>query len=193
MEQLAIRLSDYLQRQGIIKDDEQEIYIYSFQAMLFSGGYWLTMLAIALLVHKLPECILYFVSFFLLRSSIGGYHASSQLRCAVLSVVSFLAFIIIIQYLPSAWQGYIMGLSLLVVSGSIIAYAPIDHPNRPFREGEKTYYRKRSILLLITVWVAVVIMVYLGYQAEAVCISLGAVQASLALLAAHFKQRRDKK
>lgn len=191
MEQLAVKLSDYLLRQGVIDSEEQEVYVYSFQALLFGGGYWLTMLAIALMMHKLPESMAFFAAFFLLRSSIGGYHAQSQLRCAILSVVSFGLFLLVVQYLPIAWMKAVSVGLMLLASGIIMALAPIDHANRVFRNGERQYYRRRSIILLVTVWAAVIIIHNLGWSKGTLCVSLGASQTALALLAAYLKKRRE--
>lgn len=191
MEQLAVKLSHYLLRQGVIQAEDQDVYVYSFQAMFFGGGYWLTMLALALMMHKLPESIAFFAAFLLLRSSIGGYHAQSQLRCAVLSIASFGLFLLVVHYLLPIWIPTVTIGAMLLATGLTIAYAPIDHDNRAFRQGERQYYRKRSIILLITAWAAVILIHYLSWPKGALCVSLGACQATLALLAAYLKKRRE--
>ena len=79
---LAGILSDYLSREQMIEKDEADIYQYGLE--IFMDGVLETLLLVVLgiLWGRFWQSICFIVSFTVLRSFTGGYHAATKVRCA---------------------------------------------------------------------------------------------------------------
>lgn len=73
--------------EGIISEDDREIHEYGMTALLINilnYGLWL---AFALLSNTIVETSIFLVSYSLLRNIIGGWHASTPIRCTICGAV----------------------------------------------------------------------------------------------------------
>ena len=72
---------------GIISEDDREIHEYGMTALLINMlnyGLWL---AFALLSNTIVETSIFLVSYSILRNIIGGWHASTPIRCTICGAV----------------------------------------------------------------------------------------------------------
>lgn len=137
--------------------DKLEIYEYGF-FVLYSNIIFLllTMLLGAALGVFLQSIILY-AAFFSIRQYAGGYHASTETRCEILSTLSILVCIVVIK-LSKSCDFQIALLAISVVSAIIIfALCPLDTPEKPLSETEFKYFRKISWLILSVISLVVII------------------------------------
>lgn len=74
MEYLSHRLTDYILKKEIIKQDSYDIYQYGFQCFLEVSVSTICSIVIALLLHMLPECLFFFLLFIPMQSFSGGLH-----------------------------------------------------------------------------------------------------------------------
>ena len=101
MMQAAERLSSLLVTKSYIKAEEHHIYSYCFE-VIFSGlAFWGSMFIFALLTNTLLPTALYLASFLLFRHTAGGYHASSHLRCFMMSTICYVIFFLGLVLVPS--------------------------------------------------------------------------------------------
>lgn len=72
MEYLSHKLTDYILKKEIIKQDSYDIYQYGFQCFLEISVSTICSIVIALLLHMLPECLFFFLLFIPMRSFSDG-------------------------------------------------------------------------------------------------------------------------
>lgn len=81
--------------------DEQEILQYGFECLINSIIPISFFLLFAILQNIIFETLIWMTLFLLLRNYIGGYHASTSIRCIVLSTLYGLFMILCMKYIHS--------------------------------------------------------------------------------------------
>lgn len=134
LEKLINWLMTKMETHDMIPDGEQEVYAYSLEIALGSAMFWSMMILLTITFGHIEATVIYLVVFFLFRSSIGGYHASTHLRCIAISAIAYLIFIWCYSQFASQTMLTVV-LSALAIT-VVLIFAPVDHPNKPFSEAE---------------------------------------------------------
>lgn len=154
---LAKRFADRLFANGSISEDEQELYIYGLFVMLSSLMYLVLACFLGCILGCVFESIIFYIVFQFIRRYAGGYHASTETRCEIMSTLSILACIVVIRLSKT----YDFQFALLVVSAvsavCIMVLCPLDTPEKPLSEKEFKYFRKISWLILSVISLVVTI------------------------------------
>lgn len=154
---LSERIVKGLLKQSGIKDDEQDLYQYGFFILLSQMLYFIIACIIGILLGTFFESIIFYIAFQFIRRYAGGYHASTETRCEIMSTLSILACIVLIRLSKT----YDLQFALLVVSAvsalCIAAFCPLDTPEKPLSEKEFKYFRKISWLILSVISLIAVI------------------------------------
>lgn len=145
---LSERIVKCLLKQSDIKDDEQDLYQYGFFILLSQILYLIIACIIGILLGTFFESIIFYIAFQFIRRYAGGYHASTETRCEVMSTLSILVCLVVIRLSKT----YDFQFALLVVSAvsavCIAVLCPLDTPEKPLSEKEFKYFRKISWLIL---------------------------------------------
>lgn len=94
---LAKHLADKLLLIGSITKDERELYIYGFFMLLSNLMYLILACFFGLILGCLVESIIFYIAFQLIRRYAGGYHASTETRCEILSTFFIVVCIVTIK------------------------------------------------------------------------------------------------
>lgn len=78
-----------------ISKQESEIYTYLFSYICNQLLFTTAFILFAIIVHRLPVCLLFLLFFYFLRSFSGGWHASTPMSCMILSIFCYLLCILI--------------------------------------------------------------------------------------------------
>lgn len=141
-------LVKYFLKQSNITDDEQDLYQYGFFVLLSQILYFIVTCIMGALFGIFFESIIFYVAFQFIRRYAGGYHASTETRCEIMSTLSILACIVVIK-LSKTYDFQFALLILSAVSALCIAVlCPLDTPEKPLSEKEFKYFRKISWLIL---------------------------------------------
>jgi accessory gene regulator B len=134
-----------------IPEEEKELYIYGFY-MVFSYTFYCIFAALlGVIFHLLAESILFFLLFSLIRSYAGGVHASTEISCMICTSLSFLASVAAIRLGVFCAQPVAAFAVLAAGSVIILAFAPLDTPEKRLDRAERKHYRKLSYLILVTI------------------------------------------
>lgn len=130
MDNIVAKATDFLITQNAIKREDAAIYRYGMEMMLLSLAEVASILLLAMVVGNFSATFLYFMAFMLLRLFAGGYHATTRLRCYLLSLGAYGAFSLCLLVAPISFYGT-LSLAMAVLSTVVVfAYAPIVHHNR---------------------------------------------------------------
>lgn len=146
-------------RMGILKEEERELYEYGYIIMC-EWGFNIVMAAlIAFLTGAVQTTIIFLLSIIPLRSFAGGYHASTPIRCAIISNGTLVAIILFseilsCQNLPK-WGLLICEILLTVC---YFRRVPVDTNQKPLKYREKKIY---AVIAKILYCAEIVIMVLL--------------------------------
>ncbi len=137
--------------------DKIEIYQYGFFVLYSNILFLLLTMLLGAVFGVFLQGIIFYVVFFSIRQYAGGYHASTETRCEIMSTLSILACIVVIK-LSRTYDFQTVLLIISAVSALCIAVlCPLDTPEKPLSEKEFKYFRKISCLILSAISIVVII------------------------------------
>lgn len=183
-EKFIIISTNYLVHRRVIDEEDRDIYEYGFHALYKNTLDIASIVIIALLFNKIPQMIVYHISFIALRNTAGGYHAKTHLRCFIMSTIHLLVSLIVItKVISSALSMGLACLSILL----IWIKAPIEHENNPMCMGKhnrmKALSRTFSVIFLCSIFM-INVFVRVSLKWVAMSLALGMASHAILLLAA---------
>lgn len=190
LERLCKRFVVELLHEGIISENDAEVYYYGlFQlAMLFLNVGTTAVLAIAF--HAVIPCIMLNLSYIPLRISAGGHHASTPSRCYMNSTIMMAVLLAIMKWLPI--HPYIAIGMLIFASIVVWRLAPVETADDPFDAVERKVYRMRSIFVLLIEILVYGLLLFFCKKMFADSIVLGVFTESIMLLLGWLKLRKKR-
>lgn len=154
---LSTHLTEKLLSNGTISDEDKDLYIYGL-FMLFSHLMFFIIACIfGLILGCIFESIIFYIAFQFIRRYAGGYHASTETRCEILSSLSILACIVVIKLLNTYVFQTVLLLITILSAVCIFILCPLDTPEKPLTDKEHKYFRKISLIILSLIIVAIII------------------------------------
>lgn len=169
----------------VIKDGDYEIYQYGLEQLLTSILELLTLLAIGLIMGMIWQVMIFVLSFMLLRKYAGGYHASTPVRCYLLTNLVILSVLSVMKYIGIIIFIY---LGLFMVSSTIIlALSPVQAVNKELDEIERIIYRKKTIFIWsVEAFLAIGTSVSKHYEIS-ICIFMAVIILGVSLMLGHIE------
>lgn len=142
--------------EDIIVADDKEIYIYGVKEGIIILLNLITVVFLGILSDMLWESMIFMATYMPLRSFAGGYHARTQIKCYLSSVVLILLCLYIIREINLDFTSF----AIMVILGiiPIAKFAPLGDVNKPICQKEKTVFRKKVNRILS---VEIIIIVFL--------------------------------
>lgn len=182
---LASSISKTLLKKAIITTEEFEVVEYGLNYLLQTSSYLLIFIAAGWVLEVFWGSIGFILSFFIIRSCCGGIHCKSEWQCFTISLLMYGLNIFILKHYYGI---YIYHLFFWSSISSILILGPIDHENKPFLDGQKLYFIKKSKLAAAMLVIVYGIFVYFQIQLTQ-GVLLGGFSAAASLLIAHIKRR----
>lgn len=181
IDNMAIKITDQLIDNGIVKEKEKDIYIYGLQLLFFNVIELITVMILALLLDIFMESLIFLIFFAVLRTFAGGYHADTYLKCFCMT--TSIVFIPIFILKNIVLHDYIYYATLFCITTILlILYSPTDSPNKRLIDKERTRYRRISFLLFIVFNVFIIIGYLMGFNDYSNIATTAIFLASLSLL-----------
>lgn len=150
LEKIITRLVEYQISRGILEEKDKRLYQYGYQVLAEYAANLLTAVLIAAVFHAYGIVLIFTLSFMLVRSYAGGYHAGTGLGCLILSALMQIAVILMVRALGSAefMNPEIFGTEVIMVF-YIWNRIPVPVKNKPMSESERLHFRKKARILYI--------------------------------------------
>lgn len=132
--------------------------------------------------------ILWEISYSVLRIYAGGYHATTEKRCKVMTFVSTLLCIYMCFMIPPL--DIIIAGEMICLIG-IIMLSPVAHVNKPLNYREKRVYKIYSIVILAIECIVIMIFWILHEKRYAVTVWVGECLVLLGMIVALHADRRS--
>lgn len=130
----------------MIDDSNDKIILFGLRRLYLLFIDSLVIMVCSFFLGNLWAGLLFNIAYSLLRVYAGGYHASTQKKCFILSYISIFLCLLYIFFCPISYL--IMHFVCLVLCISIAVFSPVEHENKPLYQAEKIAYRKRSHFFL---------------------------------------------
>lgn len=150
LQELSLHIADNLIQTYNIDQSEKDIYVFGLETMFMYASSFISTLFIAVLMKQVGECLVFMLLFIPLRSNAGGYHASTPLRCYLLSNCVVALVLMLMSYLSGGTPVELGVLLFTVASIIILILAPVEHENKPLDPKERKVYGRRARIVLMT-------------------------------------------
>lgn len=186
MERWAERITAKLIYTHTIDADNQEMYQFGVVHLLYQLFFFAFAFAAGLLLKILPETVLFLVAFFSLRPYAGGWHASTQGKCTLISYGITAIALFAFRLMPEVALLPVSIGQMLIGAAVIWRWAPMENPNKPLDAEEIVHYRRYARVITGLLAVAVVLTVAVQWTQMSYAIStaifLSAVLVVLAMV-----------
>ena len=152
---LAKIVTDFFLKYKAIDNDDADIYQYGNEIIISSIIDLLIVIILGLIYKELLNAALFFISFLLLRSFGGGYHADTYLKCKIIYTMDISLILFLSKYESFIYNLYFM-LSILVFSFAVFfLIAPIKNPNKHLSKSEIEKNSQKSKIVSILLCLAI--------------------------------------
>lgn len=134
---IAKRITQILVASAVVKEDDTELYIYGFFMLVSRILFLFVTVVTGFLTGILPESILFYVVFTLLRTYAGGVHAKTETACTIFTTFAIVVSVLLIRLLEIFAAGTVSFLILGIGSLYILAFSPLDTAEKPLKEQDK--------------------------------------------------------
>jgi accessory gene regulator B len=139
------KIVDSLIANGTVPSEDRELYEYGIRQGSLMVINVVTSILIGMFLGMILQSIVFILTYIPMRTYAGGYHASTQLRCYLLSIPFMLIALLGIRIIP--WNGYICMGTLFLIVLVIYRLAPVENANRPFSKMEFKIFKKRTRII----------------------------------------------
>lgn len=142
---------------NVISVKDKEIYTYGLVQGLVMIINIVTTVLIGFALGMVMECCVFLALYIPIRRYAGGYHAKTQARCYLFSIIMILVSMWMIENI--AWTLQINLIISVNSSVVILILAPVEDANKLLDYEEKRVYKKRtrvilSILLILACFIS---------------------------------------
>ena len=179
MGSIVSKISEALISNGIIQEDDMELYQYGLELLLSDVFIGASMLVIGTITGQLAGSLLFCFSFYTLRAYCGGYHCKSFEQCCFVTIGIFTSFLVSLAFLKI---NVIMTAATAICACICYKYSPVQHRNRVLSTEEM--FRCRSIsrvLILISILVYTVAIIK-GLIIPYMCISCALIATGILII-----------
>lgn len=189
---LSTCLTEKLLSNGTISEEDKDLYIYGLFMLISHLMFFIIACVFGLILGCVFESIVFYIAFQFIRRYAGGYHASTETICEILSTLSILACIVVIRLSKT----YDIQTAILIISTvsvvCIFAFCPLDTPEKPLSKKEFKYFRKVSWLILIVIVTAIVVSYIFKFDIVIIPCCLSLILESILLVAGKIKRVSQK-
>lgn len=189
---LAKSTAHFFVEKEIVSREDEEVYIYGME-LLFSTLFNIILaVIISAVTLSLLETAIFLTAFISVRHCIGGYHAKTHWGCMAIFGAVLIAFAVIVKQTPDTFVIPISLASTAISFVLIMLFAPVEHPNKPLSDKEKSVLRQKGITLLsIFGAVVLILMIFPASRRYGMYISLGGVTSVIAMVCQKIKNCRN--
>lgn len=176
-------------KNSTITEDDRELYQYGFFILMSQMLYFTITMVFGLLLGVFIESIVFYCSFQLIRRYAGGFHASTETSCGIMTTISLLISVVLIRVSLSVNLEISFLIAATFAAISICILCPLDTPEKQLSKSESNYYRKVSLCVLLLISVVIVISKTLKIKLLFAPACLSLILEGILLCAGKIKQR----
>ena len=186
-ESIVNYISNLLIHKGVCLKENESILKYGLELVMTSIIGVMFMVVVSLMI-RIPFGWLFFIlGFAPLRTTAGGYHATTHFRCYTISTIIFLLCIITVKYieLKSIYLFAMILFSFVIV----LLLAPIEAKGKPLKKEVREKNRKKSLIIITGELIMILVVNAIGFEHYMLTLfCLGIFFASISLVASKINK-----
>lgn len=181
------KITDSLIDNGVINLEDKDIYVYGFKQGILMLLNVAVIMIIGSVLGMVWQSIIFILVYVLMRTYAGGYHATTQLRCFLISIIIVTSTFLGMKYIT--WTSFICWLLIIVSIITIRLLSPVEDVNKPLTKTENTNYQNKAVVILNGVVGIAFVVWFMGQSKVLACISSTLFVVSMMLLVGEIKNR----
>ena len=155
---LARIVTDFFLKYKAINNEDADIYQYGNEIIISSVIDLLIVFILGLIYKELLNAVLFFISFLLLRTFGGGYHANTYLKCKIIYIIDISVVLFLSKYAVFIYNLHTMILISMFSTTVIFFLAPIENPYKPLSESETVKNARKSKVLSVILCLMIIVL-----------------------------------
>ena len=155
---LARIVTDFFLKYKAINNEDADIYQYGNEIIISSVIDLLIVFILGLIYKELLNAVLFFISFLLLRTFGGGYHANTYLKCKIIYIIDISVVLFLSKYAVFIYNLHTMILISMFSTTVIFSLAPIENPKKPLSESETVKNARKSKVLSVILCLMIIVL-----------------------------------
>ncbi len=188
---LSVRLTSRLGKRGYLPDSEEEIVAYGLFSLLSKLMYAVICLIAGLVFGICVESMIFYAIFLFIKKYGGGFHASTEGRCMIISTAEILLSVCFVFFAlrePAVLKsGALASAAAYII---ICILSPAAAKEKPLDNAEKIRYREHSIIRVTLTFAAVTAALVFGYPKICAPLCAALMLESIMLTAGRISLRR---
>ncbi len=135
-------LVSLLEKYHCLSDEERPVYVYGFELLISTLSSMTTIFCISLLINNLCYALFFFLFFFTLRLSTGGYHAKTYLKCFITTNIIFISTILLTELALFLEIKRVFPILVTISTAIVWIFSPIINNNHPC--SDETYIKNKT-------------------------------------------------
>lgn len=151
-------------------------------------------LSFGIVFNCIVESIFFYISFLFVKKYAGGFHASTESRCIIISTASILLSVWFISFGKTSSLRRNVIFVLAIISGAIISFlAPISTAEKPISLNEAKRFRLFSFLRVVGLLLLCGLLYYYSKLSVCIAICISIVLEGVFLIIGYIKTHLSKK
>lgn len=186
---LAKAISSDMVANDIITPEDEPIYTYGIQQFFTIMLNLISVALIAALFNQLLVAAILMLTFIPLRSFAGGFHASTPVRCYLLSLVAVMAQLVILPMVA----GFEHQMTLFAIPALCLLFVltPVEDANKPLSQDEKLAYQKKCRQLSLLYYFILFVLTWFGLYRCGSAVFICLYSVVILVIAGLFKNGRS--
>ncbi len=164
LNKLGKRLTNTLINNNQIDESERCLYEYGFFILLSNVIYVTITLILGSVFNIIIESMAFYIAFSLIRRYAGGFHASSEMKCTLITTTSIFLCLLCTKLCEINNIQMPILIPTMIAAISIFVLCPLDTPEKPLTKEEYKYFRKISWTMLLLIMLAICIGWYFKFE-----------------------------
>lgn len=192
---ISYKITDIFIKKKMITEDKKDIYLYGFEIVVSTIIYALIFILTAIVTSTLLYSIIFFIGFYFVRKFCGGFHASTYLRCHLMTALTHFVAIGFLLFFPEDLK-FFFNIAVLYICGALILFfAPVDHKNKRFIKNEYRNFKIKSciysiIIILVSTLYLLEILRFDNVDTWIFAYSIGTFSATISMLSAKIINKK---
>ena len=187
IEKFSTWLANWFLKNDAIQSEDLEVQIYGITAVICATINYLLLLGLAALFHRIAEAAIFLAFYMVLRNFIGGWHASTPLRCTIIGTMLLCGYMLFAEVIAGQlFVGLLLALAAIIL---VFLFAPsyLDKEYPQKQMGQLKRKSRRIALIMGGIILSASLLTAWGYHVTfQTYASMGMFSAVLTMLPVRF-------
>lgn len=192
MDAILSRITSFLVNNDNFDEERLEVIRYGIEILLLKVLFFIASMLLGVLLQSFWECLLFTLSFSVIRSLAGGYHADTRIKCFIQSMCMLMVVLVILKLIQRNLFSCEIVLCLSIIAAVIIwLTSPIDTENKRLTNEERKILKIKSRSILIIETVICISTYLLNYEKVAYSIMLALIVTAVLMIIGGLKNTKQ--